>query len=189
MKTKSLFVLAMLTAMAIASAEAQLTTSTLSFSGATWSDGGSLDGYFTIEYNNGTPFAVLSLNVITGNGTSDGFIGFNYIYNVAGQNDTVDPDNIYINVTQFDGYPANELFASDSADNYELYLDWQGDSPTSLFVGDVGAQYSSEAYDGSPGIRSLNDEGGSAGSVPEPSTPALAGLGGLGLLLFRRRKS
>jgi hypothetical protein len=30
--------------------------------------------------------------------------------------------------------------------------------------------------------------GGFGGSVPEPSTLALAGLGGLGLLLFRRRK-
>jgi len=91
MKIKNGLLLGILTAIFIASAEAKplLTTNTLSFSGASWSDGGTLDGYFTIEYNGGTPDAVLSLDVITGNGTSDGFIGFNYIFNVDGQADTV----------------------------------------------------------------------------------------------------
>jgi hypothetical protein len=187
MKTKTTFLLGILTAIFVASAEAQYTTNTLSFAGASWNDGGSLDGYFTIEYNGGTPDAVLSLDVTTGNGTSDGFIGFHYIFNVDGQADTVGTPSF--NAFQNLGSPANQLRLSDLTDYYGLFLDWQGSSPTSLYVGDVGGgQYSSEDYTGSPGIRSLNSEGGSPGSVPEPSTLALAGLSGLGLLLFRRRK-
>jgi hypothetical protein len=188
MKTKTAFLLGILTAIFVASAEAQYTTNTLSFSGASWNDGGSLDGYFTIEYNGGTPDAVLSLDVTTGNGTSDGFIGCDYIYNVSGQADTV--SMAYIQRTQSGGSLANELMAwTGSTSSYSLYLDWQGDTPTSLYVGTIaGGQYSSEDYTSSPGIRSLNNEGGSAGPVPEPSTLALAGLSGLSLLLFRRRK-
>jgi PEP-CTERM motif len=189
MKTKTAFLLGILTAIAVASVEAKplLTTNTLSFSGASWNDGGSLDGYFTIEYNGGTPYAVLSLDVTTGNGTSDGFIGFQYIFNVEGQADTVDTPS-------FDAWqnlsdPANELYVNPLGSPSDwLFLDWQGSSPTSLYVGDVDGQYSSEQYVNGPGIRSLNDEGGSVGTVPEPSTLALAGLGGLSLLLFRRRK-
>ncbi len=91
MKTKILFLLGILTAIGVASVEAMplYTTNTLTFTGASWNDGGSLDGYFTIQYQGGTPTAVLSLDVTTGNGTSDGFIGYDYIYNVSGQADTV----------------------------------------------------------------------------------------------------
>src|ERR1035438_10247685 len=110
MKTKTSILLAILTAISVVSVEAMplYTTNTLSFSGASWSDGGSLDGYFTIEYNGGTPDAVLSLDVTTGNGTSDGFIGFNYIFNVDGQADTVGTHGI--SDRQNLGYPANELY-------------------------------------------------------------------------------
>jgi hypothetical protein len=206
MKTKTLFLVAMLTAIAVVSVEArppQYTTNTLSFSGASWSDGGSLDGYFTIEYDNGTPYAVLSLDVTTGNGTSDGFIGYDYIYNVSGQANTIyapgfsalqnegapanelEVGSSFVASNQSYDAPANEPVALGSPDsNYILFLDWQGSNPTSLYVGDVGFQYSSEDYDGSPGIRSLNDEGG---SVPEPTSMALAGLGFIILHVVKRR--
>jgi hypothetical protein len=187
MKTKTSFLLAILTAVSIVSAEAQFTTNTLTFSGASWNDGGSLDGYFTIQYDNGTPIAVLSLDVATGNGTSDGFLGYTYIYNVSDQADTV--IGAFINATQPD-FTANELIAVNSSetDSHHVYLDWQGSSPTSLYLGNVGDEYSSENYVGSSGYRTLNDEGGSVGTVPEPTTLALAGLSGLGMLLFHRRK-
>jgi hypothetical protein len=187
MKTKTSILLAILTAIAVASAEAQYTTNILTFSGASWSDGGSLDGYFTIQYDAGTPTAVLSLDVATGNGTSDGFTGFHYIFNVDGQANTI--IDAYINATQ-PNFTANELFTESSSEtgSHHVYLDWQGSSPTSLYLGNVGGEYSSENYVGSSGHRTLNDEGGSVGTVPEPTTLALAGLGGLSLLLFRRRK-
>jgi hypothetical protein len=167
--------------------QAQSTINTLSFSGASWNDGGSLDGYFTIQYENGTPTEVLSLDVTTGNGTSDGFIGFDYIYNVAGQADTV--TMTYIQNTQFEGRPANELMAYSGASDYNLYLDWQGSSPTSLYAGTVAyGEYSSEWYPGVTEPRSINDEGGTVEPVPEPTAMALVGLGGFGLLLFRHWK-
>src|ERR1700690_519117 len=140
---KTAFLFGILTAIAVASVEAKplYTTNTLSFSGASWSDGGSLDGYFTIEYASGTPYAVLSLDVTTGNGTSDGFIGYDYIYNVSGHADTV--SMAYIQNTQSGGAPANELKTYNGS---YLYLDWQGSSPTSLYAGDIGDQHSSEWY-------------------------------------------
>jgi hypothetical protein len=197
MKLKISFLLAILTAISVASVDAkpQYTTNTLTFSGASWGDGGSLDGYFTIEYIGNTPTELLSLDVTTGDGTSDSFTGYDYIYNVFGQADTVElagwvsPGSAF-SALQSQGAPANELaLASLNLPYYELFLDWQGSSPISLYVGDVGGQYSSENYGGAPGIRSLNSEGGSPGPVPEPSTLALAGLSGLGLLLFGRRKN
>jgi hypothetical protein len=183
MKSKLLAIAVL--AISVASLNAQYTTNTLSFSGASWSDGGSLDGYFTIQYQAGTPEAVLSLDVSTGNGTSDGFIGFDYIYNVSGQADTV----IGASFSNSSGTPAYELVTTSLDSPYNrLYLDWQGSTPTSLYVGDIGGQYSSENYTGAPGIRSLNNEGGSLGSAPEPSTLALLGFGSIALLGWQRHR-
>jgi MYXO-CTERM domain-containing protein len=175
MKTKTTFLLGILTAIFVASAEAQYTTNTLSFYGATWSDGGSLDGSFTIQYDNGVPSSVLSLDVTTGNGTSGGILGYTYLYNVPGQNNTVDfaiIDSSY------------ELMAENTALYQVLYLDWQDFPAPSLVVSDIYADtYCSEMT--GAGIRYVNSVG-SPEPTPEPTTLALAGLGGL--LLFRRRK-
>ncbi len=67
-----------------ATASAQTTTSTLTFSGAAWSDGSPFSGYVTLQYDNvGTPISVLSLDITTTDGPG-GFPGYQYLYNVAG---------------------------------------------------------------------------------------------------------
>lgn len=172
-------------------------TNTLSFYGASWNDGGSLDGYFTISYDaTGTPLTLLSADITTGNSTpgfySGGqtFNGFEYIYDVSGKENTAGPSLMgFISATENSGAPANELSLSplDDSSHY-LFLDWQGSTPTSLYLGDSDGQYSSESYSGDPATRSLNTSGGSVGSAPEPGTFALVGLGAAGLLVFRRRK-
>lgn len=172
MKIKYIVLLAVITVLSVASTQAQITTNTLSFSGASWNDGGSLDGYFTIVYNMTVPQQVLALDVTTGNGTSDGFLGHQYTLNISGQADTV--SSATIDATQNGGYAANEVYASSGT--YSLFLDWQGSDPTSLYLGNAGGEYSSENYSGSPGIRALNTQGGSVG-VPEPPTSAFAGIG------------
>jgi hypothetical protein len=158
--------------------KAQLATNTLTFSGATWTDGGSLDGSFTIRYDNGVPSSVLSLDVTTGNGTSGGILGYTYLYNVPGQNNTVDFANID---------SSYELMAENTALYQVLYLDWV-DSPTpSLVVSDI---YNADTYCSemtSAGIRYVSSVG-SPEPTPEPSTLALSAVGGLGALLFRRRR-
>src|ERR1019366_1523797 len=58
---------------------------TLSFTDASWNDGGSLSGTFTVDYDaNGMPTSLVSADVVTGDGTSDGFIGQSYIFDVNG---------------------------------------------------------------------------------------------------------
>ena len=167
-------------------ASAQYTTNTLNFAGASWNDGGSLDGYFTIQYDAlGTPAQVLSLDVTTGAGTSDSFIGYNYVYNVSGLDNTVEFADI--NATQLD-FPANEVVAE--AGESMLFLDWQGSTPTALYLGNNGSEYSSESsFSADYLTRSLNDQGGSVGAVPEPSTWAMMILGfaGVGFMAYRRK--
>jgi hypothetical protein len=48
--------------------------------------------------------------------------------------------------------------------------------------------YTPSAFTGAPTAMNAPSQFGTGGIVPEPSTIALAGLGGLSLLLFRRRK-
>ncbi len=188
MKIKTTLFLTILTPAIMNFAHAQsFTTNTLSFSGASWNDGGSLNGNFTVEYENGTPTELLSLDVTTGNGTSDGFTGYDFLYNVAGQADTVFLAGI--NATEGGEFAANEVVAdSDSGGYRNIFLDWQGTTPTSLYLGDVGGEFSSE-YDSAVGItRGLNTDGGSVGTVPEPSSFALAGLGGIVTWVASKRK-
>lgn len=167
---------------------------TLSWTGGYWNDGGSLSGTFTVDYaSNGMPTNLVSADVITGNGTSDGFIGQSYIYNVSGLTSTVDSNAFYFDATQFGGNPANELEMT-NANGYRIFLDWLGTNPTGLWVGHVGGQYSSENDPDYTVIRYLNSSegGGSSGTgsdTPEPASFVLAGLGLAGVCLFRHRKT
>jgi len=181
-------------AISVASVQAQYTTNTFSFTGASWNDDASLSGYFTIGYDlSGTPISLVSLDVTTGDGI---FPGFNYIYNVLGQEDTVSFDVGYpFDATQSTGWPANELTVFSLDESRFLNLDWQGTDPTSLYVGDPEGLHSSEGvYSPDFMIRGLTTAGGSGGTggtvepTPEPGTLVLAGLAGASLIAFRRRK-
>jgi hypothetical protein len=160
-------------------------TLTLSWTGGSWNDGGSLSGTFTVQYDsNGTPTTLLSADVITGNGTSDGFAGQTYIYDVTGQ--TTNVVSYYFDATQHGGDPANELVMT-NGNGYRIFLDWQGTSPTGLWVGNVGSQYSSENTPSYSIVRYLDSSAGSPGSpvIGQPSVPVLSSpaLAGLALLL------
>jgi PEP-CTERM motif len=163
---------------------------TLAWTGASWNDGGALAGTFTIAYDsNGVPTSLVSADVITGNGTSDGFIGQSYIYNVSGLTSSVAPNAIGFDATQHAGAPANELVMTD-AGGYRIFLDWLGTSPTLLWVGTVGQQYSSENTPSYSIVRYINTSAGSPGTpTPEPASLLLAGLGLTAVCLFRRRKA
>jgi hypothetical protein len=169
-------------------------TITLTINGAQWNDGGSLSGYFEVSYTgvdgSGYPtgMTLVSTDITTGNGTNgDGFLGQTYIYDVANQTTNVTFEDI--DATQDGGAPANEvdLINNNGAD---IFLDWQGTDPSTLYVGVVGGQYSSES-EGDAGTRYINSQAGGVGSpssVPEPSTFLLSalGLGMAGLAATRR---
>lgn len=180
----------------VATVPAVAGTLTLTWTGGSWNDGGSFSGTFTVTYNDltGAPTALVSADIITGNGTNgDGFAGQTYLYSVPGYADTVSSSGF--DAIQASGSPANELTLSETGGFYYMYLDWQGTSPTTLWVGSAGGQYSSEGFKASgPGglwsaVRYLNSEGGSAGtSAPEPATLILTGLALVGAVSFRHRK-
>ncbi|MEI6323019.1 MAG: PEP-CTERM sorting domain-containing protein [bacterium] len=172
------------------------TTNTLTVTNAIWNDGGTLNGSFTVVFDaSGKPIGVTMINISTSAG--DNLPRFDYYYHVADQVDTVSGANIY--ATQSDGHPANEILVEAQDQIFQalfLNLDWQGVTPTSLYVGDPGAMHTSEIVytnvppDGPmPVTRELTSGGVITNSVPEPSSYALFGLSTIGLLmLFRPKK-
>jgi hypothetical protein len=166
----------------------------LSFTGAQWNDGGSLAGFFTVSYTNSggnpTGLTLVSADVTTGNGTNgDGFAGQIYCFNDAGCTSSVVSNSF--DALQANGAPANELEMSLSS-GYGIFLDWQGENPTSLYVGN-GGQFTSENTPGFSVVRSISTSGGSPGSPgsasPEPATIMLTGLALAATGWVRRRKS
>jgi len=166
----------------IFTAHAQLSTNTINITGATWDDASTLNGYFTVIYNNGTPQSVLTLDIVTGDGL---FPGYHYLYNVENTDDTIAAP--YFDALQGIDWPANEVVSHTFDVTRGLNIDWTGNNPGALYLGAPQGLHSSEIYyvDGFQ-IRDLTTEGGSV-STPEPTSTALAAIGGLSMLILRRR--
>lgn len=169
-------------------------TNTLTITDASWNDGGSLNGYLTVAFDAlGDPTSLVSADIVTGDSTpgyypfDEQFLGYTYIYNVTGQDNTVGDWDF--DLTQNGGAPANELNLSSSGDggNY-VNLDWQGSTTMTFFANaNDFNEYSAEDYYDAPAFRTINDESGSVGETPEPASVSLTGLGGLAMLFLRRR--
>ena len=117
--SRSLVAATLLAAMGIGAAgvlqPAQATTdTTLTFSNATWNDGGGLSGTFTVSVDdNSNPSGLLYADITTTPGSSV-TTGYTYIYSAAEPGiDTANPfwngPGIGVDVDQAEGYAANEI--------------------------------------------------------------------------------
>lgn len=168
------------------------TIAELSFSGATWSDGGTLSGAITYSYNSSGNVAIDKVDITTGAGSK--LAGFHYVYSPgASGNTALAPSTDYQNSAA----QAYEMYTKDAAtQNVTIFLDWTGlGANAALKSSIVGGNYSSEQNQsliGSP-MRTLSSAGTSTGSlvlpVQEPSGGALLGSGLLGLMLVWRRRA
>src|ERR1035441_1354971 len=98
MKTLVLAVVA-----AVAALPGAASTLTFSWNNALFTDGGILSGTFTINYDpiTGAPESLVSADIVSTDGTSDGFPGQTYLFDVAGQTNTVTTN--VIDLTEFTG--------------------------------------------------------------------------------------
>jgi hypothetical protein len=86
------------------------------------------------------------------------------------------PHNSYSGSADF--VNGNSILSTAPPSNLSSFPDARTDGYSLYYLAVYGGQT----------ILAMGDYGNSITSVPEPTTLALAGLGGLGLLLFRRRK-
>jgi hypothetical protein len=164
-------------------------TSTLSFSDATWSDGGGLSGNFTYVYDSATDvvLSVTSIDVTTTAGST--LPGFSYVYSVPSLTDTVGTFVLDTNDAAAESY---ELFVASPANSHRIWLDWNGLGSAAALVAAQPSEGNAivETYD--PGIsRFLTSAGTSQGVdavVPEPGALSLFGFGATTLWMVRRRR-
>jgi len=150
---------------------------TVDFSGYQFTDGGSLNGTFTVSLVGGVPTSLLSADVVSGPGSL--LSGSSYLFGTGASDNLV---NYGIDGTEAGGDPANEVFLVTANDN--IWLDWNGSSDTStLYVGDPAGEHTAESD-----LNSGFNRGLEGIPTPEPGTLTLVGIGGLGLMRFRRRK-
>ncbi len=159
----------------------------LSFSGATWSDGGKLSGSFTYEYNSSFNVTIDSVNILSTAGSQ--LPTFDYVYALGGAHNTIStPGTDYQNTSA----KAYELFVSDAATgNVQMFLDWTGlGSSAQIKISIVGGNYSSEDNGNCCGstILRLTSAGTSvASTVPEPFGAGVLLIGMVGVGWVRRR--
>jgi len=136
-----------------------------SFSGVTFDDGGTLTGTFT---TNDTINSLVDFNITTSPGTG---IGFHYTPATVGSSST--------------SLPAILVFSTPSLDNI-LQVTFTGLTASGAPI-TIGTN---DSFEQTPDARRVITAG-SVAAVPEPSTIALLGIGGLGLVgcVLRRRRS
>ncbi len=159
--------------------------STLSFSGAEWSNGSGLSGSITYEYDASNDLiAILEADISVLAGTN--IPAVNLSYDVPAQPNTASTPGWDYNNPSNENY---EITISDSATgNINLYLDMSGIGPTAMLATAVsGGNYSSIAdYNVSGSVYGLSSAGTSMDQeVPEPSSMCILLAGLLGILLAR----
>jgi len=189
------------------------TLETLTFSGATFAGGGTVDGYFTYDYAANTVPTLTSFDITTTPG--GGAPGFSYVLNVSGKADTVSQYSIDDYNFSLKAYEA-QIFKPGGA----LYLDWTGIGAQAALRPDLFSlgmlDAASEPYDNGHSNRFMDFAGTSIGyqgtfvvvpavpdpgvdttpvpppvmdptPVPEPASAALLLAGVVSLVANRRR--
>ena len=167
-------------------ANADTTSARLTFTGVVWNDGSVSSGYF--DYGYAADYSLVQITsaditVTAGSSIPD----MELVFNVAGKPDNANVGQDYNNRSQrkYEAY-----FTDKATGNQQIFLDWVGVGLAAMVVQSVPGNYSSITADGNNYI-SMADAGVSNGTVtptPEPSSIALAILGGAGCLVRYRRK-